>query len=125
MQLFPSYQTLLQTNRGGKVFRLHKINFFVCSNPVCSQIVGLVLGLLEMCFKELLDRIGVPLGDAERFHHVALFVEKLDLRVEAAQIFNLQILELARPIRLDEGLDLGISAELAGAHFEHSFRVLS
>lgn len=105
--------------------RLHRINFFVCLNPVCSQIVGLGLGLLEMSFKELLDRVCVPLGNAERLHDVSALIEQLDLRVEAAQIFDLEILELAGPIRLDERLDLRICAELARANFQHGFRIFS
>lgn len=78
-----------------------------------------------MCFEELLDRVCVPLGDAERLHHVSALIEQLDLRVEAAQIFNLEILELAGPIRLDERLDLRICAELTRANFQHSFGIFS
>lgn len=103
--------------------KVHKINSRSPLNPVGSKIVRLVLGSLEVSFEEFLNRVGVPLGDAERLHDVSFFVQQLDLRVEATQILDLKILKLGRPVGLDERLDLRVRPELAGAHFEDGFGV--
>lgn len=45
------------------------------------------------------------------------------MRVEATQIFDLEIFELVGTLGLDERLDLRISAKLAGANLENCFGV--
>lgn len=78
-----------------------------------------------MRLEELLDSVGVPLGDAECLNDISFLVEELDLWVESAQIFDLEILELVGSLGLDEGLDLRVSAELASAHLKNGFWILS
>lgn len=78
-----------------------------------------------MCFEEFLHGVSVPFGNAESLDNVSALVEQLNLWVEPTEVFDLKILELGWSLGLNERLDLGIRPELACAHLEDSFWILS
>lgn len=59
-----------------------------------------------MSLKEFLYCICVPFGDTEGFLEGAFLIVELDDWIETAEVFNLEILKLARTLRFDEGLYL-------------------
>lgn len=119
-----SYQTLLQSNNRGKVSFTKLISSFSLFhlNPVCPQIFRFVF-VLQVRLEEFFNRVGVPLGDWECFDDISFLVVEFDLRIEAAKIFDLKILELVGPLGLHERLNLRVSSEFTCANFQHRFRV--
>ena len=117
---------------GGLLVYSSALNFiFLCKllwsetlNSVSFQVIRFFLRLLQVGFKEFIYCVGVPFGDTERFNDISFLVEKFNLWVETAKIFDLKILEFVWPFGLDEGLDLWVGSKLACADFENCFWIL-
>lgn len=103
----------------------------IISDPISTQIILLIVsfGILDhaiwtlanailgqMRLKELLNGVRVPLCDGQRLLDLSAGIQKLDHGIQTPYVFDLQIGELGGPAALDEGLNLWIGTEFAGAH---------
>lgn len=92
--------------------RLQEVLFLVAPTFALS-------GRLEVRFKELLHRVRVPFVDVQCLLEGTAVVIQFNSRIQAPHVLDLQVRELGRSVTLNERLNLRISSELAGAHFQN------
>jgi len=104
-----------------------QIILFVVSVGILHNAVRTLASTIlgQMRFKELLHGVRVPLGDGQRLLNFTTGIKELNHGIQAPYVLDLQVGEFGGPAALDEGLNLGIGPELAGAHLQNGLGICS